>query len=101
MLLVWGIGVWLHLGCLLLPCTVAALRWDLSSDNGVKWTASSSNASLSFEATVAGSIHLDLIRNKLLPAALFYRYNEVESSWVASTAFKYRTNFTPAKLLKV
>lgn len=65
----------------------------LTTANGVRWKAASSNGSLSFEATVPGSVHLDLIGSGLLPSDLYYRYNEVETSWVAHTPFIYTASF--------
>ena len=50
-------------------------------------------------AVVPGSVHLDLLRNKLIPDP-FYRDNEAKLQWIENADWEYRTTFqvTPALL---
>lgn len=50
-------------------------------------------------AQVPGDVHLDLLRNKLVPDP-FYRDNETKLQWIESAAWEYRTTLqaTPALL---
>jgi beta-mannosidase len=41
-------------------------------------------------ATVPGDVHLDLLRNKLIPPP-FYRDNEAKLQWIEKTDWEYRT----------
>jgi beta-mannosidase len=47
-------------------------------------------------AQVPGDVHLDLLRNKLIPEP-FYRDNEAKLQWIESASWEYRTtiNVTP------
>jgi len=50
-------------------------------------------------AQVPGDVHLDLLRNKLIPDP-FYRDNEVKLQWIEGASWEYRTtlNLTPETL---
>ena len=62
-------------------------------------TPSSSDASQWHAADVPGCVHLDLLRNKLIPDP-FYRDNEAKLQWIENADWEYRTTFqaTPALL---
>ena len=50
-------------------------------------------------AQVPGDVHLDLLRNKLIPDP-FYRDNEAKLQWIEGASWEYRTtiNITPETL---
>ncbi len=51
-------------------------------------------------AVVPGDVHLDLLRNKLIPPP-FYRDDEAKLQWIEDARWEYRTNFTAdAELLR-
>ncbi len=52
-------------------------------------------------AQVPGNVHLDLLRNKLIPDP-FYRDNEAKLQWIEGASWEYRTtiNITPDTLKK-
>jgi len=52
-------------------------------------------------AQVPGDVHLDLLRNKLIPDP-FYRDNEAKLQWIQGASWEYRTtiNITPDTLQK-
>jgi len=62
-------------------------------------TPSSNDASQWHPAVVPGSVHLDLLRNKLIPEP-FYRDNEAKLQWIENADWEYRTTVqvTPALL---
>ena len=47
-------------------------------------------------AEVPGSIHLDLMRNKMIPDP-FYRDNEAKVQWVETVDWEYQTKFDVSK----
>lgn len=52
------------------------------------------------EARVPGDVHLDLLRNKLIPDP-FYRDNEAKLQWIENAAWEYRKTLTvPAATLQ-
>jgi len=62
-------------------------------------TPSSNDASQWHPAVVPGCVHLDLLRNKLIPDP-FYRDNEAKLQWIENADWEYRTTIqaTPALL---
>ncbi len=60
-------------------------------------TPSTNDAPLWRPAVVPGSVHLDLLRNKLIPDP-FYRDNEAKLQWIENADWEYRTTvqITPA-----
>ena len=52
-------------------------------------------------ATVPGDVHLDLLKNKLIPDP-FYRDNESKLQWIQDASWEYRVNFamTPGLLAR-
>jgi beta-mannosidase len=63
----------------ILPLTVG---WEFAQrgDNPEKW----------LPAQVPGDVHLDLLRNKLIPDP-YYRDNEAKLQWIEDAAWSYRT----------
>jgi beta-mannosidase len=61
--------------------------------------AATSDATQWRPAVVPGSVHLDLLRNKLIPDP-FYRDNEAKLQWIENADWEYRTTVqaTPALL---
>ena len=49
-------------------------------------------------AVVPGCVHLDLLRNKLIPDP-FYRYNEAKLQWIENADWEYRTTIQAAPTL--
>jgi len=62
-------------------------------------TPSANDASQWHPAVVPGSVHLDLLRNKLIPDP-FYRDNEAKLQWIENADWEFRTTVqvTPALL---
>ena len=62
-------------------------------------TAATNDATQWRPAVVPGSVHLDLLRNKLIPDP-FYRDNEAKLQWIENADWEYRTTVqaTPALL---
>lgn len=58
----------------------------------------SNSSSQWFPAGVPGSIHLDLMRNELIPDP-FYRDNEAKVQWVETVDWEYQTKFDVSKEL--
>jgi beta-mannosidase len=57
-----------------------------------------SDASQWHPAVVPGSVHLDLLRNKLIPDP-FYRDNEAKLQWIENADWEYRTTIQPTPAL--
>ena len=60
--------------------------WQFREANKEKW----------YPATVPGSVHTDLLANKLIEDP-FYRDNEQKQQWIGKTDWEYRTNFDVTK----
>ena len=60
--------------------------WEFREANKEKW----------YPATVPGSVHTDLLANKLIEDP-FYRDNEQKQQWIGKTDWEYRTNFDVTK----
>jgi len=86
----------LQLACLvaLHARVVSSADFSLDSSAGhAKWRGISGNGSIIFPASVPGSVHIDLLDNGILTEDVFYRYNEVEYSWVPFTEWIFETSF--------
>jgi len=73
---------------------------QLMPANSVAASAASANDSSQWRpAVVPGCVHLDLLRNKLIPDP-FYRDNEAKLQWIENADWEYRTTMqaTPAVL---
>jgi beta-mannosidase len=62
--------------------------WEFRQSTTTKGAAMQSKWLL---ATVPGDVHLDLLRNKLIPRP-FYRDNEAKLQWIEKADWEYRTN---------
>jgi len=80
-------------------------RTDTAIDQGWEFrqlTPSTNNTDGEWRpAQVPGDVHLDLLRNKLIPDP-FYRDNEAKLQWIEGASWEYRTtlNITPETLNK-
>jgi beta-mannosidase len=61
-------------------------------------TPSDRDASQWHPAVVPGSVHLDLLRNKLIPDP-FYRDNEAKLQWIENADWEYRTTIQATPVL--
>ena len=57
-------------------------NWQFQQTGTTKW----------YKATVPGTIHTDLLNNRLIPNP-FYRDNETKLQWISKTNWQYQTNF--------
>ena len=57
-------------------------NWQFKNQKENKW----------YKATVPGTVHTDLLANKLIPDP-FYRDNEIKLQWIDSADWEYRTIF--------
>jgi beta-mannosidase len=53
-------------------------------------TGETANAAVWHPAVVPGDVHLDLLRNKLIPDP-YYRENEAKLQWIENASWEYRT----------
>lgn len=63
-------------------------NWKFSEQNKNKWYA----------AKVPGTVHTDLLNNKLIPDP-YYRANEKKLQWIGETNWEYKTTFTASASL--
>jgi beta-mannosidase len=63
--------------------TILHKGWQFAKSGSVEWHA----------ATVPGTVHTDLLNNKLIPD-LYYRDNEKKLQWIGETDWVYKSNFT-------
>ena len=72
--------------------SVLSLEIDLSTDSGVKWVVSNCDRTITVPATVPGVVHTDLINAGVIKENPYYRYNELEQSWVSKEkCWRYET----------
>ena len=60
------------------------------------WQFRNVNERIWYSATVPGTVHTDLLQNKLIPDP-FYRDNETKLQWISSTEWEYQTYFNVSK----
>lgn len=58
-------------------------NWQFTNANKIKW----------YKATVPGTVHTDLLTNKLIPDP-FFADNEKRLQWIDTCDWLYKTNFT-------
>ena len=63
--------------------TILNKGWQFAKSGSGEWHA----------ATVPGTVHTDLLNNKLIPD-LYYRDNEKKLQWIGETDWVYKSNFT-------
>jgi beta-mannosidase len=85
------IGLFLMMIALLASCDKPAMRThqDLSESS---WQFAQKDSILSGKAKVPGSIHMDLLNNKMIPDP-YYRNNENELQWIGEKEWIYTTIF--------
>ncbi len=79
----------------------ASQRQVVQLDSGWEFrqlTDASSSAATWRPAQVPGDVHLDLLRNKLIPDP-FYRDNEAKLQWIEDASWEYRTTVQAAPAL--
>ena len=79
----------------------ASQRQIVTLDSGWEFrqlTDASSSAATWRPAQVPGDVHLDLLRNKLIPDP-FYRDNEAKLQWIEDASWEYRTTVQAAPAL--
>ena len=79
----------------------ASQRQVVTLDSGWEFrqvTDASSSAATWRPAQVPGDVHLDLLRNKLIPDP-FYRDNEAKLQWIEDASWEYRTTVQAAPAL--
>jgi beta-mannosidase len=69
-------------------------------ESGWEFQQSNADAQQWLPAMVPGDVHLDLLRNHLIPDP-YHRDNEAERQWIGDASWTYRTTITiAAKLLE-
>ncbi|MDR0363924.1 MAG: glycoside hydrolase family 2 protein [Bacteroidales bacterium] len=63
--------------------------WEFKSEDGLEW----------IRATVPGSVHTDLINNKIVPDP-YFRGNEDSVQWVSEKIWEYRKRFNANQMLQ-
>jgi beta-mannosidase len=82
---------WGFLG-LMIPFS-GALEIDLSSQAGVAWTVSNCDRSINVPGSVPGVVHTDLMSAGIIKENPYFRYNELEQSWVSKeTCWRYEAS---------
>ena len=76
----WGLLV---VSSLTLMTGFNALEVDLSSEAGVKWSVTNCDRSITVSASVPGVVHTDLMNAGIIKENPFFRFNELEQSWVS------------------
>ena len=65
----------------------------MSSDAGVSWTVTNCDRSILVPGTVPGVVHTDLLNAGILKEDPYYRFNELEQSWVSKEkCWRYEAN---------
>lgn len=83
----------LMLGCMI---STAQNEYQLLNTN---WQFRKSGDSKWYKAEVPGTVHTDLLRNKLIPDP-FFGTNEKELAWIDRAGWEYKCSFTISKALQ-
>lgn len=76
----------------------ALVEVDLSSQAGVSWTVTNCDRTISVAGSVPGVVHTDLISAGIIKENPYYRFNELEQSWVSKqTCWRYEASLDMAK----
>jgi beta-mannosidase len=75
---------------LITPCAIFAQ--NISIELNKNWQFKNEKESKWYKATVPGTVHTDLLANKLIPDP-FYRDNEGKLQWIDKADWEYRTIF--------
>jgi len=75
-----------------LRITVGVIAQDISVELNKGWQFSKAGTSQWKPATVPGTVHTDLLANKLIPDP-FFGTNESKLKWIDSTDWEYKTRF--------
>ncbi len=74
----------------LFPVSISAQNISIELNKG--WTFHKTGESIWHKATVPGTVHTDLLANKLIPDP-FYRDNESKLQWIDKANWEYKTVF--------
>lgn len=84
------------------PCSWAAAKQSILLSQGWQFRQITNLQGVAHDqwlpATVPGDVHLDLLRNKLIPAP-FYRDNENKLQWIENADWEYRTTIPVSEKL--
>lgn len=81
-------------GILFIDQISALNKYDISSTGGVSWTVENCDGSINIPASVPGIIHTDLLSAGVLKENPYFRFNEVEQSWVCKDkCWRYSSSF--------
>jgi beta-mannosidase len=74
----------------LMASFASGLEMDLNSQAGVSWTITNCDRSISIPGSVPGVVHTDLMSAGVIKENPYYRFNELEQSWVSKeTCWRY------------
>lgn len=96
--------IFLGFGSIVVPQLRAATNQSIAINTGWEFRQLTAVKGIAIQrkwlpAQVPGDIHLDLLRNKLIPPP-FYRNNETKLQWIENADWEYRTSIpVDAKLL--
>jgi beta-mannosidase len=80
--------------------SASALELDLSSKAGSSWTVTNCARSITVPASVPGVVHTDLISAGIIKENPYYRFNELEQSWVSKeSCWRYETEIDVSQFL--
>jgi len=82
----------LWLFCLTVRCLFIQAQ-TVSKDLNANWTFRRAQSPTWFKATVPGTVHTDLMANKIIPDP-YYRDNEKKVQWVSQDDWEYKGTFT-------
>jgi beta-mannosidase len=89
--------LWLALPLLLLSINIVSAQSNRAAFIKIglnnNWQFREVNKETWYPATVPGSVHTDLLKNKVIEDP-FYRDNESKQQWIGKTNWEYRSTFT-------
>jgi beta-mannosidase len=90
--------MFLVVGFILTPRSWAVANQSVVLNTGWEFRQSTDTKGTAMQGTwlpakVSGDVHLDLLRNKLIPAP-FYRDNETKLQWIENADWEYRTTIS-------
>ena len=92
--MLWLLRSFLVVGVFIVSKCVGFVEYDLSSSSGSTWNVRNSDGSINVPASIPGLIHTDLLSAGILKENPYFRFNEVEQSWVCKEQYwVYSTSF--------
>jgi len=77
---------------ILICCSVSA-QTSYRNLSNEKWTFNKQNETKKYKATIPGTIHTDLLQNKLIPDP-FFGANEKQLQWIENENWEYESTFS-------